>query len=431
MEMGLPSEAEHAFDEARQVATEHEDEVTAAYAEVMRTRPLANMSRAVPLLDDAIAVLERHGAGTELVEAYLGRAWRGTGTGRANPEALADSDRAIEILNQLDDAPVRLRIMALETRGGVSLWFGDPRAEAALIEAIDLASAHGASSILARIRDLLAIWKALTGDLRAAAALFEAGVRTAEITGRRNDQAHSSGNLADVLVILGDPEAAVTLCQRAAADNVSPPENVQNWIELWTSWAWAQVVLGDLDGAEATLARALPLTHEDEDVAGLLVVAVERQWALRHRDGDDEHSIALLELLRDPAAYELFRQVLSRLARILAADDELDLLADIIEDTPAGIVLFDCNTLSARATLSQARGDHAEALGLYDGAATAWASYGYPLEQAHALIGGAQCRTALGQPASAQLEEARSILERIGAGPLLADTERLLAETSV
>ena len=431
MDVGQAGQAEQAFDQARRAATAHGDEVTAAYAQVLRHRSFEAMrvGDSASLVEDAIEVLERHGAGTELVEAYLSRALTSMAGVRASSAAVRDSERAIEMLARLDDAPTRLRMLALEVRGQVSLWFGDPRAEEALIEALALASAHNDSSRVIIINDTLSVWKLLTVDDRAASATVgETAVRTAEVTGRRRDQVQASGNLAESLVVLGDPQAAIALCEKAAANEL-PTEDVWVWLTLWSYWAWAQVVIGDLGGAQATLARALSMTHEDEDRASLLLVAVERQWATGHRETDDKHALALLELLSDPAAYELFRQFLSRLARILAAAGELDLLAQIIQDTPTGMVLYDHNILAARATLAQARHEHADALSLYDEAATAWASYGYPLEQAHALIGAAQCRTALGQPARPQLVEARDILERIGARPLLAETEGLLAET--
>ena len=89
-------------------------------------------------------------------------------------------------------------------------------------------------------------------------------------------------------------------------------------------------------------------------------------------------------------------------------------------------MFFDNNKLSARAVLAHARRQHADAQSLYEQAAEAWAAYGYPWEQAHALIGAARCRIALDQPAREPLEQARAILTDLGARPLLAETERLL-----
>ena len=170
-------------------------------------------------------------------------------------------------------------------------------------------------------------------------------------------------------------------------------------------------------------------TAESDLRGSWLLIATE--WDQAYADGTaSTGSIeALTEYLGNPDTHSVFAQFLARLARILAPAGELDLLTQVIEDTPKGMVLYDNNILSARAVLAETRGEHADALGLHDAAAAAWASYGYPLEQAHALIGAAQCRAALGEPAKAQLVEARDILARIDARPLLAETERMLAAT--
>ena len=55
-----------------------------------------------------------------------------------------------------------------------------------------------------------------------------------------------------------------------------------------------------------------------------------------------------------------------------------------------------------------------------------WGPFGYPLEHAQALLGEGRCRALLGRPAEAldALNGARTILARLGAIPLLDETER-------
>jgi hypothetical protein len=103
-----------------------------------------------------------------------------------------------------------------------------------------------------------------------------------------------------------------------------------------------------------------------------------------------------------------------------------DLVARIIDHTPSGVLFFDNNVLSARAVVTEAAGRSAEGLNLYRQASGAWAGYGYPLEQAQALLGAARCSRALDLPARALVQQARHILTDLGAAPLLAETAKLL-----
>jgi hypothetical protein len=90
------------------------------------------------------------------------------------------------------------------------------------------------------------------------------------------------------------------------------------------------------------------------------------------------------------------------------------------------VLLYDNNALTAQAVLAETDGDQTKALQLYEKVSIAWAAYGYPLEQAHALLGAAHCALALDLPAREKLLEAREILIRLGAEPLLAETDHLI-----
>ena len=81
--------------------------------------------------------------------------------------------------------------------------------------------------------------------------------------------------------------------------------------------------------------------------------------------------------------------------------------------------------LTARATLAEAGGSLEEAARRYDEAAARWADFGHQLEQARALLGAGRCLLALGRPEGrARLQAASGLLEKLNAGPLLAETER-------
>jgi hypothetical protein len=79
--------------------------------------------------------------------------------------------------------------------------------------------------------------------------------------------------------------------------------------------------------------------------------------------------------------------------------------------------------------LAEGVGELDEAYRLYDQAAERWKEFGYVLEQGQTLLGRARCLIALGRTAEATqpLSEARSIFAGLGAAPLEAEAERLLA----
>jgi hypothetical protein len=88
--------------------------------------------------------------------------------------------------------------------------------------------------------------------------------------------------------------------------------------------------------------------------------------------------------------------------------------------------------VTARALLAEQHGEHAEAAALFADAAGRWARFEVPWEQAQVLLGQGRCLLALGSPAEARepLRAARAIFSVLGAGPVLADASRLLAEAT-
>ena len=87
------------------------------------------------------------------------------------------------------------------------------------------------------------------------------------------------------------------------------------------------------------------------------------------------------------------------------------------------------SVLSARAALTEARGALDTAVDLYREAARLWREFEHVPEEAQAWLGLGRCSAALGRPAEARpaLEEGAAILGRLGAQPLLAECERVLA----
>jgi hypothetical protein len=87
--------------------------------------------------------------------------------------------------------------------------------------------------------------------------------------------------------------------------------------------------------------------------------------------------------------------------------------------------------VATTAMLAEARGDPATALAAYADAAGRWERLGVVPERAFALMGQGRCLVTLGRAVEARrpLAEARTIFERLGAAPALAEMDMLLAAT--
>jgi tetratricopeptide (TPR) repeat protein len=85
--------------------------------------------------------------------------------------------------------------------------------------------------------------------------------------------------------------------------------------------------------------------------------------------------------------------------------------------------------LTGGAVLAEARGELEGAAAHYIEAAAAWGDFGHALEHGQALLGLGHCRLALGHAeANSALVAAHEVFVRLGAGPLVGETDGLLAE---
>jgi hypothetical protein len=88
--------------------------------------------------------------------------------------------------------------------------------------------------------------------------------------------------------------------------------------------------------------------------------------------------------------------------------------------------------VTARASLAEHHGQHAEAAALFADAAKRWERFEVPWEQAQALLGQGRCLLALGRPSDAlqALRTARDIFATLGARPALTETDKMLAQAT-
>ena len=146
--------------------------------------------------------------------------------------------------------------------------------------------------------------------------------------------------------------------------------------------------------------------------------------APRHRELLED----LVAVARRPEVVESLLQYLPRVARALLAGGEpghLEVVEGLVARTPTQMRYYRNDLASARAELAEARGDLAGAATLHAEAASAWAEHDCPLEEAHAWLGEARCRTALGEGTDAA-RRARDMFRDMGAEGLVPLAQRLL-----
>jgi hypothetical protein len=175
------------------------------------------------------------------------------------------------------------------------------------------------------------------------------------------------------------------------------------------------------------------LVPRARDIAdGQVVVPVFRVGALlRLGRGDEAGARELVEeadeLMRNRPGFRSW--LLDWASRVCLVVGAAELLRALIE---LGVehMTRDVNSMtSARAVLAEAEGDHAAALERYGDAAARWEAFPSVLEHGLALAGAGRCLLALGRPAEAaeRLEGARARYASLGASPLVAETDVLLA----
>ncbi|MBI2781342.1 MAG: AAA family ATPase [Chloroflexi bacterium] len=163
-----------------------------------------------------------------------------------------------------------------------------------------------------------------------------------------------------------------------------------------------------------------------------LVPSFATAAAIRAAAGDGETALRMIAELAaltrdlDPSkrAHEL-----PIATRVAVGWGSADLARGMIPDGDPVYLRSKLCTAASRAVLTEADGRLEEAILQYDETARAWAAYGCPFEEAHALIGAARCLYGVGRghAAAAGLERARELAGALGAQPMLEALDRLSA----
>jgi tetratricopeptide (TPR) repeat protein len=379
------------------------------------------------LLETSLQILERHPPGPELAFAYT-RAAAAAGLAGRTTESLPLIEEAFPVVREFGD-DVGLSIL-MQFRGQARVDFGDvEQGLADLREGIRLVLESAPAGIVAAAYVNLgdAVW--FQDGPEEGLALYR---QAAEIGDRRGAVGYANWARMQSLWPLFDLGRWDELLEIAEPilDGADPGLPVAILTE-----AFRQLVLvnrGVFEGAATIEERILPRAREIGD--GQVVVPAFRLAAIsRLRAGDRDGAVTVVEeagrLMRER---EFGTWLLDDSARVCLSAGEPDVLRDLLEGHTPYLTRDILSTLSARAVLAELEGDLDNALDRYTEAAERWAAFPHVLEHGHALMGVGRRLLTLGRETEARerLLEARERFVSLGAAPLVAETDDLLASAA-
>jgi class 3 adenylate cyclase/tetratricopeptide (TPR) repeat protein len=382
--------------------------------------------RARTLLDEVVELLKREEPGPELARAYAQIAREHMLSGRFS-ECIEWSEKALGLAEQL--AVADAVVMVLQFRGTARCELGDVEGLEDLRRAREqsLALGLGQETVRAHINLGNIVW--LVEGPAKGLEVQRAGIAFGERRGLMGPVMWTKGETLWTLFDLGEWDELLRV-----ADELLAWEQVhgESYFGAMALSYKANVLArrGELDEAVSLSAAFLPRARKIADpqilVPALAIAALIEQQRSRRSTA--------LELVQefDAATRERtqFRtDLLPDVLRICAAYGAVDIATRLVEVAPAPCAREQHAVVTARATLAEVRAERDEASRLYKEAAGGWNEFGNAVEHAHALLGFARCSLAAGSNGDVEmpLTEARGIFERLGARPLIAETDALLA----
>jgi class 3 adenylate cyclase/tetratricopeptide (TPR) repeat protein len=382
------------------------------------------------LLDEALRILEARPAGPQLARAYT-RLAAAEGLAGRTGEATEAVERALPVVREHgspNDLSILLsfRAQVRIDRGDVEGGFEDHRE--ALRIALEASPAVRVASAHVNLGDN--VW--FHEGPAKGQELYETA---AELAGRRGAAGAERWARMESMWTRFDLGAWDEMLEIGERILDGDPERGTSQISVLAEAYRHDVLLHrgapDEEGVvESTLVPRAREIGDAQVVVPVFKVASLARLAL----GDVESAVALVrecdELLRGRPGYRSW--LLDGSARVCLAAGATDLLRSLV-DQGIDHMTRDANSLtSARAALSECDGDHMSALERYEDAAARWGSFPSVLEHGLALAGAGRCLLALGRSSEAteRLREARERFASLGASPLLAETDELLAHAT-
>ncbi len=380
--------------------------------------------------DRALGILEPLGPSPELAEALADRA-AASFLSDQHAEAAALAERAVELAAELG-LPVPAR--ALGFHGCARFALGSAAGLEDMRRALEAAIAQGLGREAAVLYHNLGVSLGRAEGPRAAWELAQRGTAFAQRHGIAEWEPLLEAIAVEALVDLGMIEQARTLMATALSHVAA--EDWMGQVDLRSAEARMLARRGEpdqmglMDWIQQAVARAREL-GEPQYLGGLLALAAIAQTAF----GEVRDATPLLaELEHVPNVRHTldYLRSLPDLVRVAIAAGDADLGERLANGLKPVYQLDQHAAVTARALLAEQHGKHGDAAALFADAADRWERFEVPWEQAQALRGQGRCLLTLGRPAEARepLRAAGDVFSSLGASPVLADANRLLAEAT-
>jgi ATP/maltotriose-dependent transcriptional regulator MalT len=359
------------------------------------------------------------------VNAYTEMAGHMVVQGRFS-RAVELSDRSLSLTRRLEmDQPVP---RALGFRGAARCYLGDLSGLDDLREALHLALKLGLGREAARMRGLQAEVLWVTEGPARALDVSRSGIELAERRGSTDLAMAFRAETLRPLFDLGDwdqlLEVAGQVLRWAGPDG-------ERYFTLLAQSQQARVLAyrGDPSSAAGLTERALQVARDIGDPQ-VLVTALTAAALVKQALDDAPAAIALVEEVEQatrerPGMYRA--QHACELVRICTVDGANDLAERLLEGVEVSGRRHALSLLAAGAVLEEARDRLEPASTGFREAADGWRDFGLLLEEGAAALGTGRTLVQLRRPESSEaLERARAIFTRLGAAPLVAETDRWL-----
>jgi class 3 adenylate cyclase/tetratricopeptide (TPR) repeat protein len=382
-------------------------------------------ARSRGILGEAIALLEGRQPGGELVNAHTEMAGHMVVQGRFR-EAVELSDRSLSLARSLGmEEPVP---RALGFRGAARCNLGDLSGLEDLREALHLALKLGLGREAARMRGLQAEVLWITDGPARALDISRSGIELAERRGSTDLAMAFRAETLLPLFDLGDWDLLLELAGQVL--RWAGPDGERYFTLLAQSQqARVSAYRGDLVSAAGLTDRVLQAARDIGDPQ-VLVTALAAAALVKRALDDADAMIALVEEVeratRDrPSLYRA--QHVCELVRVCTAGGAIDLAERLLEGVDAPGRRHALSVLAAGAILEEARDRLEPASTAFREAMDGWRDFGFLLEEGEAGLGAGRILVQLRQPEAAEaLKRARAIFTRLGAAPLVAETDRWL-----
>jgi tetratricopeptide (TPR) repeat protein len=425
LEAGQLERAEHAYEEAvARFRAQHDllgvGGALLGLAHVLRNR--GETARAQAAITEVMRLLRDQPPSVELAEAYMQIAFQELAAGRPE-QCLAWSDKALTLAAETDIGAHKIR--ALEHRGLARGQLGDVAglddARAALQTALDLGLTNHALAIANNLGEDQ--WP-VQGPA-AALETLEWGFELASQRGLAQVAMYLRISALGPQFDLGDWDR---LLQAAAEVRTWSETHGEEYLRLWAEFRQAEVLVhrGKQARAGALAARFLPGVRaigELEILAPALTIAALIEHGQRRPVTAGRLLDELSTATTGRSAWQWAKQ-LPDLVRLCVATGRSELAGNLVGGARLPATRHRHGALTAQAVMAEASGDLEWAAQAYGQAAAQWAEYGHLLERGRALLGLGRCLVQLGRPERRnRLVEARAVFARLGARPLLTETD--------